>query len=488
MNPVSRIPYHASCILHLLLLSLLLFSCGQQNDREETRPNLLLISVDTLRADRLGCYGYDRPTSATIDRLAEEGVLFENAFATSPKTTPSHMSIMTGLYPRAHNVYMWAHDETGNYSGKTLSQNIPTLAEILKENGYTCAAFTGGANVAAKIGFGRGFEIYDEESDTVAAVSWLRENDNRPFFLFYHTYYTHSPYLPPPPYDTKYDPDYSGRIPTRKELMGELGMAEGESWMGIWEAFHKSFWARVDINDPEDRDHLNALYDGSIEYVDSTFINKLIETLKARDILDKTLVVFTSDHGEEFYEHGRLEHESIYREVAQVPLIMRLPARLPAGKSIGQLVRSIDIMPTILALLGISLETPIQGEDLLPAITAGRELGLVAHADFNDYGPRVVESVRSGPWFFLMDQRDIPAGEERRRPLPRFFKLFHTGDDPGERRDLSGDHPEVVAELGTRLREVRIESSKKHAEEGGEQKAGAMDRWDVERLKALGYF
>ncbi|MDP8234748.1 MAG: sulfatase [Candidatus Erginobacter occultus] len=472
-------------VLIVLLLPGLFPGCGRSPEKD--RPNLLLISVDTLRADHLGCYGYDRPTSENIDRLAEEGVLFENAFSASPWTTPSHMSIMTGYYPRVHNVYMWGRDARGIYSGKVLSGNIPTLAEILKEHGYTNVAFTGGANVAGKIGFARGFEIYDEDSDTDAAVEWLRENADRRFFMFYHTYFTHSPYLPAPPYDSKYDPSYSGEIPSRVELMKEMGMEKNDLWQGLWQALHNRYWSAVAFDDPADWYHLKALYDGSIEAVDAEFIKELIGTLRAKGVLDRTLVVFTSDHGEEFLEHGRAEHDSIYREVAQVPLILRLPGVLPAGTRVRQLVRNIDILPTILELLGIPPEREIQGISLMPAVTRGEALDLEVHADSNDFLPPAIESVRSGPWFLLMDQREIRDGEPDGIKHPGFFRLFNTDEDPGETRDVRARYPEVTDRLRKRLRAQRIESSRKFAEEAADQEDASVGRWNVERLKALGY-
>jgi len=474
-------------IVFITLLLLLCPGCGSKTEPEAGQPNLLLISVDTLRADRLGCYGYKRPTSPTIDRLAEEGVLFENAIATSPQTTPSHMSIITGFYPRAHNVYMWGRDENGTYSGRVLSGEIPTLAEILKGYGYTNVAFTGGANVAGKIGFDRGFEIYDEESNSAAAVEWLRENAEEQFFLFYHTYFTHAPYLPLPPYGSRYDPAYLGKIPSYDELTEELGVVKGELWSGIWQALYNRFWSKVNPADPADRYHLHALYDECIGYVDAVFIKELIDTLRTEGILDRTLIVFTSDHGEEFFEHGRKEHDSIYGEVVRVPLIMRLPGALPGGMRIEQLVRGIDIMPTILELLGIPLDVEIQGTSLLAAATDGKELNLKAHSDYNDFFPPVIDSIRSGPWFLLMDQRTRSGGEPGDGSLPRFFQLFNTDDDPGETRNLAEKYPEVAARLRTELRALRIESSRKHAEEGADQEKAAVDRWNVERLKALGY-
>ena len=465
----------------VFLLSLVGLGCGRSGPVAGKRPNLLLISIDTLRADRLGCYGYGRDTSPHIDVLAKEGVLFENAFSSSPKTTPSHMSIMTGLYPRVHNVYMWDQDKQGAYSGSILSENIPTLADILKEYGYTNVAFTGGANVAGNIGFGRSFEIYDEQADTEAACRWLKNNAEEPFFMFYHTYYTHDPYLAPQPYDKKYDHSYAGNIPLREELFKELGIREEEPLHGIWQVLHKRFWAKVDVNDPGDMQHISALYDGCVDYVDNEFIKSLIESLREKGVLDNTLVVLTSDHGEEFLEHGRLLHESLYGEVTRVPFIMRLPNVLPKGTRIQQLVRTVDIMPTILDLLGIPCEATVQGVSLLPAIKHDKELDLVAYADFNDYAPPVVESLRSGSWFYLLDQRQRGGAS-----IP-FTQMYNAERDPGEAADLAGSLPEVAGQLNTEMSALRIECSKMHEGKAADQETATMDQKNIDRLKALGY-
>jgi len=480
LSPASR--FICSTLTFFLLLA-----CGCRPGGGEDRPNLLLISIDTLRADRLGCYGYPRDTSPHIDGLAAGGVVFNRAFSASCKTTPSHMTILTGLFPRVHNVYMWKQGPQGTFRGDTLSENVPTLAEILQDYGYANVAFTGGANVAGRMGFSRGFEIYDEAGDTAAACRWLEENSGKKFFLFYHTYYTHDPYLPPPPYDTRYDPGYAGDIPSRREMMEKTGVREGEKWHGIWQVMHEMFWAEVDLDDPADRRHLSALYDGAIGYVDNELIRSLLESLEKAGTLDDTLIVLTSDHGEEFLEHGRLEHNSLYREVARVPLIMRLPGKFPAGLRIEELVRTVDILPTILDVLEIPAETFVQGVSLRPLTEGKRGLELTAYADFDDYLPPVIESLRSGPWFLLLDQRLVRESRGEDGVLS-FVSLYNTRNDPEETADVSARHPEVTKKLLNRLRALRLENSRLRAEEAPNQLKGEMDVKNVERLKALGYF
>ncbi len=220
--------------------------------------------------------------------------------------------------------------------------------------------------------------------------------------------------------------------------------------------------------------------------MDHEFIAALLASLRAAGVLDRTLIVFTSDHGEEFLEHGRFRHDSLYREVTRVPLILRLPGVLPAGKRVGQLVRSVDLLPTVLDILGLPLPSSVQGVSLLPAVRRDRDLGLEVYADFDDFAPPFIESVRTREWFYLMDQRDYLTREGKKR-APGFHWLFDAGRDPGEIADLSLSRPAAVARLQMRLRGLRIESSRLHFERAAEQKATTMDAENLKRLKALGY-
>jgi hypothetical protein len=174
-------------------------------------PNLLLISIDTLRADRLGAYGYPLPTSPTIDaRLAAEGVTFTDVYSQSPKTTPSHMTLLTSLYPSVHGVELWENDAPGH----VLNPAVHTLAEVLKNAGYATAAFTGGAQMDHSRGFDAGFDVYVEHGQKRRALKWLGRHAREPFFLFYHTYDVHDPYLPPDEYVRLFAPDYRGACST----------------------------------------------------------------------------------------------------------------------------------------------------------------------------------------------------------------------------------------------------------------------------------
>ena len=319
--------------------------------------NVILISIDTLRADHLGCYGYHRDTSPSIDRLASEGILFENAFSNSHWTLPSHMSMMTSQYPSVHDVNLhYRYDQR-------LDESKTTLAEVLKSNGYATAAFTGGGQVAPEFGFGQGFDEYNT-IDTLygntelldGIFDWLDKNHDRRFFMFVHTYSAHSPYIPPEPFRGMFDDNYSGNIIDSPEKMNKACIGDCN--------IHGLFASSINTSDPQDVYHAIALYDEGIRYTDYC-IGELLERLDSLDLSRETAIIFTSDHGEDLTEHGIIaEHHDVYDEQTHVPLIIRLPGG--DSKRAESLVQSIDITPTILDILDIPPTPGMQGEDLIP--------------------------------------------------------------------------------------------------------------------------
>jgi arylsulfatase A-like enzyme len=285
--------------------------------------NILLISMDTLRADHLGCYGYEQQTSPNIDRLAERSVVFERAVSQSAWTRPAHASMLTGLYPVEHGIV--AMSRNGG-----LNPSIPTLAGILSHAGYRTGAFTGGANMSAHFGFGQGFESYRSpgrrfEDHLPAIERWLDRDDGRPWFLFVHGFDPHRPYK---------------SLPADRKALGLPRLpARG---------------ARTTCKtggDPAALAPLVAEYDAAVHRGDRS-IGRLLEIVGARGGSEKTIVVFTSDHGEEFLEHGRCFHiRTLYREVVQVPLIVSVPGI--SARRVDQVVpASAAITPTLLELVG----------------------------------------------------------------------------------------------------------------------------------------
>lgn len=324
--------------------------------------NVVLISIDTLRADHLGCYGYFRNTSPNIDALAKEGIIFKDAFSVSTWTLPSHMSMMTSLYPEANGVVSYED---------SLSEEHLTLAEILQQDGFQASAFVSGQYVNSIYGFNQGFSLYDDFSidtrqgdSTNAATSqklniqierWLDTHSQKDFFLFLHYFDVHSDYDPPPPYDKLFDPGYQGSV-------------DGRGYRGN-PGVHKGMNSR-------DLEHIIALYDGEIAFTDE-YIGRFFSKLKRLGIYDDTLIIVTSDHGEAFFEHGIKGHSSLpYEELIRVPLIIKFPTSVdhPRGSTFPGQASILDIMPTILDVLGLKSARPLEGQSLLPVMRGSKML------------------------------------------------------------------------------------------------------------------
>lgn len=343
----------------------ILVAAGSLFIYRSTRPkkfNVVLVSIDTLRPDHLGCYGYGRDTSPAIDRLAREGARFETVISSTSWTLPAHMAMLTSLPDMVHGV-VWDYIR--------LDENRVTLAEMFKRNGYVTGGVFTGPYLLPRFGFGQGFDdyidatLYDKKlvkldvlnaselgRTTPGAMDktekWLRErNSDKPFFLFLHLFDVHQDFDPPPPYDTMFGESYDGDISNK-------GMATNPVF--------KKMLPRKEV------DHFVALYDGEIRFVDTEGVDRLIKILESIDVLDNTLIVITSDHGEEFYEHGFWgHHHNLYDETLKVPLVLWQPELVPQNKVIKGQVRIIDIMPTILDLVGLPQSDETLGVSLVPS-------------------------------------------------------------------------------------------------------------------------
>ena len=395
---------------HLILLAALVGCSGDLRPADPDPFNVVLISIDTLAAAHLGLYGYPRDTSPNLDRYATNAIVFENAYSTAPKTPESHMSMFTSLYPSVHLVF------TIRARSKlhVLDDEIRILPEILKENGYTTVGFHGGGFVDGKLGFSRGFDEY-RRGWQQSAEEWLWRNGTKSkFFLFYHTYRVHDPYMPKSPYDRRFDPDYNG--PIVHDLEALTKMAGSKEWID----YSTTFWKAVDKNDPEEVAHLVALYDGAIAEMDED----LADLLNANDrYAPGTIVIILSDHGEEFGQHGMFKHNQLYDEVLHVPLIIRHPDRY-GGERIAERVSLIDLAPTILEMLSISPSNQFQGRSLLDHID-----------QVGDVRPVFSEFPLGKKLALVNRDRKLMVTNERE-------ELYDLRRDPEERRDLR--RPEVA--------------------------------------------
>jgi arylsulfatase A-like enzyme len=432
--------------------------------------HVVLVSIDTLRADRLGVYGHDRATSPRIDRLAAEGVVFERAYSHAPKTAPSHMSLMTGVHPDVHGVV--------NFTGRLdvqLNPRVPTLAEILRSAGYRTAAVTGGGNVDRDLGFGRGFESYEQSDGDAAAIfgraidrldalaATRADGTRSPFFLFVHTFQVHDPYLPPAAYRALFaDPGYAGRIVGDAERLGALAGSD-------WGARHRAFWAGVDARSSADLRHLHDLYDACIRFTDDE-LGRLLDRIDALGLAAGTLVVVLSDHGEEFLEHGRFGHDALFEELLRVPLVARVPdseGRLRRGR-VREVVRLVDVLPTVLELVGLPAPGHVEGRTLVPLLKGDAEAPRFLFAQDREKG---TDALVAGGWKLVAERWNEV--------------LFDLARDPAEQRPLAGREG-LRESLRATLEEFAARALRWHAL-APPGRAGPLEAGTRQRLEALGY-
>lgn len=426
----------------------------------EENPPVVLISVDTLRADRLACYGYDKPTSPHIDELARDGILFLKGLNPAPWTLPSYASLFTSLYPSFHGAGIVSE------KGMTpVSPDCSTLAESFRNHGYLTAGIVNNTYFLPSLGLHRGFcdftlfDILDRFSFsggdiTRAALAWMRDHFQKKFFLFLHYMDPHLPYAPPPDYrKTFLDPSYAGPV---GESVPDLETLKSRNLR------------------ESDRKRVSSLYDAEVAYTDGE-VGKILQEMKKLGIYDRAVICFHGDHGEEFWDHEGVEHgHSLYSEILQMPFILKLPQSRFAGKRFSMWVRAIDIMPTLLAASRISLPEQADGIDLL-SILEGKE-GERILPSFGEsilYG-KEKKSVQVGRYKYILQVED---GQE---------ELYDLEADPGEKENLVS----VLPGLSKALR-GRVESFQKEAAGGKAYRKGKavpLDEETLRQLKALGYF
>ena len=364
-------------------------------------PNIVLYIVDTLRADSLRCYGNPVVETPAFDRLAREGTLFENAFAQNSWTRPSIASILTSLYPSVHGA---------RGRNDALADEIVLLSERLQSHGYRTCCITTNPNIGSCFGFNQGFDDFIElyarrrpgfvrqrELTTTAdevtrrAVQWIKQA-KEPFFLMILTIDPHSPYTPPVKFD-RYGGDYAGH-------------ADGT----------KRWIYRKDLT-PADKERIRSLYYGEIAFNDDAF-GRLLDYLRNVKLDERTIITFTSDHGEEFWEHGLRGHgKTLYDESLHVPLIVRYPrSDVPAGARITRTVQLLDVFPTILQLAGLPIPEDLDGRSLFAP--ADENEGAALSSLKKDKQNLV--ALRDFPWKMIWD---LESGEKL---------LFNLAESPGE--------------------------------------------------------
>lgn len=416
-----------------ILLIVLTVNAKQASDINPSNYNIIVIVVDCLRADHLSCYGYFRKTSPNIDSLAGEGILFEQAISQAPNTLLSFASIFTSQYVFTHGV---------DNINRGLADSALTLAEVLKIYNYRTAAFLGGVLLNPVYRLDQGFDNYfyiDKVTPSFkdilpGALGWLKERKEKKekFFLLLHGNDLHTPYRFP--IEFVYDQGYEGKL--REPAFDDNFSLIYKS--RIWEKGKEP----IPLSD-RDMEFIIAQYDEGINYVDKligNFLNKLI-SLK---LLDKTIIVLTADHGEGLFDHDWFFHEfNLYEGTIRVPLIIRIPQIDAKEKIISHKVQLIDLMPTILELVGIEVNRNAEGYSLVPLLTKE------AKQEFNQY--TFTEST--------INQASIRSDEWKLIYSPDKVELYNLKADPKEKINLVDVRPEIasglIQELFGRLKERR---------------------------------
>ena len=411
-------------------------------------PNVLLIVMDTVRAENLSLYGYDRATTPVLQNLSQQGIVFQEAISTAPWTLPSHASIFTGY---------WHHELSADWE-TPLDSTYPTLAEVLQAQGYETAGFVGNnIYVSYEHGLNRGF-VHFEDYDTSAGqtfvssslgralgcwrqlgpgcilrkltgyfeilgrksaqevnqetLNWISGHQQKPYFIFINYFDAHAPYLPPKPYDRLFGP---ARPPFSKVFIEGLG-----AWDGT----------------PAETQREEYEYDGAINYVDHE-IGMLLDQMRAQGLLDNTLIIITSDHGEEFHEHNVMSHgNSLYRQSVQVPLMMIYPGHLPSGATVSDPISLRNIPSTVMDLLGLQAASPFPGSSL----TAYLDNAGNASAGNDEILLSEVTHISSRPSYYPISKGDMKSiefdGLRYIQNSDGTEELYDFNTDPEEKNNL----------------------------------------------------
>ena len=489
MNPLPRLP---------LFLALFSAACGEATPeigKITSRPDIVLVTVDTLRADHLGCYGYFRETSPTLDALSEESVLFERCISPMATTLPSHLSLFTGLWPHQHGYVA--------NTGAVVNPFTPTvgrqpISSVLSRAGYTTAAFVSGPTVSRPTGIHAGFDHFDEHAAKSArtfeersrpaaktvqrAVSWLREEapTDEPVFLWIHLWDPHEPNIPDAAHEVfKADAQLDALLAERRVDVEAL---QGLDAIQLRRLLDAEFAKRAPVDSDADRLEVNEAlirslydrYDADVLATDSA-VAELLGALRETGRWEETLFCFTADHGQSLGQHTWLEHGTITHENVHVPLLMRFPGdAVTQPRAISRTVSLVDVFPTILARLNLDSSAEFYSQ------AAGLD---ALNPAFDRPFTLSQRSVRPSRWgaelrFSLSDDRfrwyHVPGGAE---------ELYDLEADPGELMDLAEEDPARCASFRSTLQGV-LSDRPYTLPEGSPDDAS---RLFLEQLKAFGY-
>jgi arylsulfatase A-like enzyme len=452
---------------------------------------VIFIWADTLRRDHLPFYGYPRPTAPALARLAAGGTVFEDCVSQASWTKASGPSMMTSLYPTSHTVQSF---------NDVLPSSATTLAEVFRKEGRATLGLSSIPFAGKFTNLHQGYEELHESGSFDAGsgaqrlktarlavdrlLPWLTEHRDLAFYALLHVADPHSPFRPAPPYDTLFA-DPRGREEHERQAAAVRAHIKSPNMRRFGMPTRDEL--RAAGFDPEayvayERDW----YDGSIRAMD-TEMARLIERLRELGLDRRTLIVFMSDHGEEFLEHGRTFHQqSAYGELANVPLFFWWPGRVPAGRRVADTVQSIDVMPTLLDLVGVAPPAGIQGASLAPFFNGQTPPGWPRPAVTEAAGrttpggedPVAMVAVSLGDWKLVHHRKRLAPGPE--------FELFSRRRDPLDQTDVAPAHPEVVARMARELQAWQRWAESMRVKPDSEL-ASSLKAEELERLRALGY-
>jgi choline-sulfatase len=448
-----------------LLLACATWISGCQPKRD---PNVLILVIDALRPDHLGCYGYALATSPTIDGLARRGVLFTDANSLSSYTRAAVPSIFASVHPGAHGVL------TQGRQVEELSDEYKTLAETLKERGYVTAAFAPNPSLHRTFNFDQGFDLYDDDFQVAGpnvqdfetarrinerTLAWLHGHRDRPFFAYLHYRDVHAPYTPPPPYGRMFDKPGQGRPLTEAEYKSQPS----------------------DLRVPRRYRDLGSYveqYDGEIRYTDD-HLARFLGTLSKEGFLDDTVIFLTADHGESFLEHGSWTHGTgLYEELTHVPLLLVFPDGRSKGRRVSVPVQTTDLYPTVLELLNAEIPPVLQGKSLLDAIRGRADPNRPVFSEalvnrrLRPWSFGQLASVRYGGWKLIYNR------------WSRSGELYNLARDPAETRNLVTREPQRARDLLRLIAAQDRENARRSHHVRGKEE---LPENVVEGLRSLGY-
>jgi arylsulfatase A-like enzyme len=429
-----------------LCLSVLILSCKREGELAEALPeapgkNVLVVSFDAMRADGLGLYGYDREVSPNLDAFANEALVFDRAYSAAPVTPTSFAAAFTGLYP--YKVFLGWH-----------LIPVPRLADVMSQNGYQTFALLNNVQLVAERHFDQGFEVFEtgpwpEEELVDMAIAQMDEaaGDGKPFFGWVHFISPHTPY-------------------TFREMSAHLAPAQSDGRFAI------AVGGEFEIQSDEELQRVRDLYDGEVFYADHLF-GQLIAHLRDDGLLDETIVIVTADHGEEFMDHGQVQHNALYDELVRVPLLMRHPDHPIGSRSVAPYL-NIDLMPTIASMIGAEAPEEIDGIDLRSPIDPDRHRIVAAMTNRHRHEILSEQSGRK------LIQTCMPEYRE---------ELYDLNSDPDERNNILLDQPELANHLAGLLEAATTSDpcAMLKAANQGKLPQDMLTPEQIEELKSLGY-